>query len=410
MSGKPPVWLFVAYGGGHIRMLLPVARLARERGLAEPVILALTTAAAAARQEGFEPVGFADFVEPGDDQALEKGRQLAAGLASIPVDGRETAAYLGLSYADLEARYGPPEAKRRYEQEGRQCFEPQGVLERIIGRMKPALVVATNSPRAEKAAILAAHARGVPSACIVDLFAVDEVAWIGRDGYADRVCVLNEAVRARLVAAGRRPEEIVVTGNPAFDALRDPDMATSGQELRETQGWGGRNVVVWASQPEPATHPSVPGRTGNPALPGQIQQELLQWAAAANDRLLVVRRHPSEAEPVPLPVPNVRWDGRQFELHQLLHACDALVTMNSTVGVEAYIAGRPVVQVLGSLFDESVPLARFGMATACHSPGELAGVLDGCLAAGAATREEHAQTDRESKGAAKAVLAVLKEL
>ena len=46
MNPQAAPWLFVSYGGGHVKALLPVARRARELGLAQPVYLALTTAAA----------------------------------------------------------------------------------------------------------------------------------------------------------------------------------------------------------------------------------------------------------------------------------------------------------------------------------------------------------------------------
>ena len=43
MNPQAAPWLFVSYGGGHVKALLPVARRARELGLAQPVYLALTT-------------------------------------------------------------------------------------------------------------------------------------------------------------------------------------------------------------------------------------------------------------------------------------------------------------------------------------------------------------------------------
>ena len=47
----------------------------------------------------------------------------------------------------------------------------------------------------------------------LSLFAIDEIAWIGQPGYCDRVCVLNEAIRDKLLtpapdvkaAANREP-------------------------------------------------------------------------------------------------------------------------------------------------------------------------------------------------------------
>ena len=37
--------LFVCYGSGHVKMVMPVARMLRERGLADVQVLGLTTAA-----------------------------------------------------------------------------------------------------------------------------------------------------------------------------------------------------------------------------------------------------------------------------------------------------------------------------------------------------------------------------
>ena len=81
MNPQAAPWLFVSYGGGHVKALLPVARRARELGLAQPVYLALTTAAAEARAAGLQVLGFRDLLQPGDEAALRRGEELAAALA-----------------------------------------------------------------------------------------------------------------------------------------------------------------------------------------------------------------------------------------------------------------------------------------------------------------------------------------
>jgi hypothetical protein len=128
-------------------------------------------------------------------------------------------------------------------------------LQRIVTKLAPHLVVATNSPRAERAAIMAARSLDLPSVCLVDLFCLDEVKWIGAPGYADCICVLNESVRKFLIDAGRGPEQIVVTGNPAFDGLSNPAYKTAGQALRQHLQWNGKHVLLWPTQVEPAYHP-----------------------------------------------------------------------------------------------------------------------------------------------------------
>ena len=193
--------LFVGYGGGHVRMLLPVARLLRGRGLAAPVFLGLTTARAEVEAAGFACLGFADVVRADDAAALAQGRALASQLPAHAVSFDESAAYLGLSYADLVREHGEAEAAAQYVAHGRQAFLPIATLERVLAQVRPDLLVATSAPRAERAAFVAARRLGVPAVCLVDLFAAYEIEWLREPGFADRICVLNDRVRDRLLAA-----------------------------------------------------------------------------------------------------------------------------------------------------------------------------------------------------------------
>jgi hypothetical protein len=74
--------------------------------------------------------------------------------------------------------------------------------------------------------------------------------------------------------------------------------------------------------------------------------------------------------------------GQDWPLHPLLHAVDVVVTLTSTVGLEGRLAGCRLVQVLGSVFDDAMPLARFGLADAAVLLGDLAAVLDSVTSAG----------------------------
>lgn len=377
--------LFACYGSGHVRMVVPVAQALQRSGRAQVQVLALTTAASEVREAGLPLLQFKDFARPADEAALARGRELAAGMTSV-VDEEETAAYLGLSYADLEAQCGAEEAQRRYARDGRQAFFPLSTLRRILREVRPDLLVATNSPRAERAAITAARGLGIPAVCMVDLFAIDEVRWIGEPGYADRICVLNEHVRRFLVEAGRGDHEVVTTGNPAFDSLRAPQTAAAGALLRRSQGWEGRRVVLWAAQEEPAFHP-FDGRPGDPTLPGHALQALLDWTGHNEDTILCVRPRAGQ------PIPQLRADravvtGQDWPLHSLLHAVDVVVTLTSTVGLEGHLAGARLVQVRGSVFENAMPLERFGIADAAVPLSELPQTLDRVSRAGRRSQGE----------------------
>ncbi len=400
----PPVWLFVAYGGGHVKALLPVALQAQAQGLARVVFLALTTAAAVVREAGLTVVGFADLMEPSDTQAVQHGERLVETLSVQAAQREESIAYLGLSYADLEAEVGAQEAAARYARFGRQAFLPVRVLERAIRRWQPACVLATNSPRAERAALLAARRLGVPSLCLLDLFGLWERDWLARADYADALCVLNPQVAASLVESGRPAGHVHVTGNPAFDTIHDPAVIAQGQALRREAGWNGRRVLFYASSPEPEEVAGIEGR-GDPGWPRQVEARLIEIVQADASLALWLRRHPSEAsadEVRALAHPRIRVaDG---PLHPYLHACDEVVVTVSTVGVEASLAGRDVTQVRGSILDGLSPYLSMGIAQRELSLDQIASRLPQPVTA--AVRP----ANRQSGDAASRVLAVARSL
>ncbi len=366
--------LFVCYGSGHVRMVVPVATALRDAGLARVQVLGFTTAAPVVREAGLDLLQVKDFTRAQDAEALARGRALVAGLGSV-ADPHESAAYLGMCFGELADTVGEDEALRRYQCEGRQSFLPTRLLSRIVSSVAPDLLVATNSPRGERAAILAARSLGIPAVCMVDLFAVDEVRWIGQPGYADRVCVLNDSVRQFLISAGRRPDEIRVTGNPAFDVLGAPALRADGDALRQAQRWQGKHVVLWPSQVEPAHHP-FNGRPGDPALPQELLVTLVAWVLRQDDVVLCVRPRAGEEAPALPSDPRILVTGQDWRLPPLLAAVDAVVTLSSTVGLEGALAGARLIQVLGSVFDPAMPLARYGLADAAVALCDLEPALE----------------------------------
>jgi hypothetical protein len=391
--------LFVCYGSGHVRMVVPVASALRDSGMAHVQVLGLTTAAPVVRAAGLELLQFKDFVGE-SPRALERGRELVAAMDSV-VDVQESEAYLGLCYEELVNAVGEQEAARRYARDGRQAFLPCETLERILATVRPDLLVATNSPRAEQAAVLAAGRLGIPSVCMVDLFAVDEVRWIGAPDYASRVCVLNEHVKQFLVNAGRHENQVIVTGNPAFDVLSEPGWADEGAALRQTRGWERKRVLLWPTQVEPAFHP-FDGRPADSSLPQRVLAALVDWVLGRQDAILCVRPRAGEAPPALPQDRRIVITGQDWPLPKLLHAVNTVVTLNSTVALEGFLSGTRVIQVLGSVFDEAMPLSRFGMADAAVPLAALQPALERWTAMPRrATSEGLAATSR--------VVAVLRE-
>ena len=371
--------LFVTYGGGHIAMVLPVMAALRRRGV-ECQLMALTTAHRNAVQAGEQPLGYRDFLHLVDrDAVLARGQQLAQGNQHPDVDPLETLAYLGINYTEWVEQYGEEEAACLLAVDGRRGFKPFNFMGRVLDELQPSVVVATNSPRSEQAAIEAAVARGIPTLSMIDLFALDYDPYLKRKVHANRITVLGPQVRDKLVAAGIEPERICVTGNPVFDALVSPVHQRQAQALRDSLGWKDHTVVLWTGHLE--TLPDTPEEWRGEKFGVMIEGLLRGWAASHPGAALIVRYHPNEYQAFPPQPPQVNVhisDPRKEPIHTALLAADAVVVQTTTVGVEAAVAGRNVFALSFSPFVRSSALdySVLGLAHSVATPQDLLPMLE----------------------------------
>ena len=351
--------LFVCYGGGHVKILLQVLQeLARQPvGKISVVNIGLTTAARELRQAGYPAKGFRDYVSSATDacgQAI--GVRLAAEMhnAEAGISYEESVAYLGLSMQDLASRVGEPEAWGLFQKLKRMCFCPVTVLERILQQERPDIVVTTNSPKGERAALIAARKLGIPSVRIEDLFGVPVMiryirAVLGEDArevvlpvHPDRVAVMNEAARNNVIAAQKEealwvePRNVRVTGQPVLDEASRKVAGLSQRLCREENHLPpDQPILLWA--------------TDNLAVDGQILNALLGAFRRNPEWFLVIKLHPgfsaSQEESYQRQLlPNMRVVSGG-DIHRLVFAADATLTHFTTVGLEAAALGRPLILV-----------------------------------------------------------------
>lgn len=369
--------LLVSYGGGHAAALAPVARDLIGRGVSVE-IMALTTASAYFRSHGFSPFGVADILPyvDGYAEAASFGAKLAANQpVHHAVSYEETSAYLGVGYRALEEELGVEAARASFIQHGRQAFKPVAFFRRFFAAARPAVVAATSAPRSERAAIEAASASGIPTLCLVDLYAAFEIEWCAAPGFADRICVLNQAVAERFRERGVSADRLAITGNPAFDRLAHLSVGEKRTRMRAKLGLEHEDrLVAWISQPEPAIHP-FSGAVGDPSLPLKIERELADAFAHDSRVHLTIRLHPSEDRQAAVAGPRIRYGRPGEALDDLLSASDYVVTTSSTVGLEAAMLGIPVVQITSSIFSPDLPLAELGFASAAGNAYEAAQLI-----------------------------------
>jgi hypothetical protein len=377
--------LFVSYGGGHVEMCLPVMRALRALAPdCQATILALTTAAAAARRAGEQPLGYLDFCHGEEGaRALRYGEELLGDQQHPEVVRQESLAYLGLNFMEWVATLGEAGAQARWREVGRQGFRPTRFMRRVLQQLRPDVVVATNAPRSEQAAIEAARELGIATLSMVDLFALPGDPYLARGVHADRIAVLSEGTKANLVAAGVAAARIVVTGNPAFDSLAGAPAQAAARTFRGERGWDGKTVLLWAGHMEPED--AAPAAAG-PALGQAVQELLVEWTLAREDVCLAIRYHPNEWHRFtpPPPHPRVHWSQPDREgLLPVLAAADIVVVQATTVGAQAHAAGK---QLLGLSFSPLVQRSgmdygRLGLGSSVTSLEALPALLAQQLAA-----------------------------
>jgi hypothetical protein len=375
MSSPGKKILCVCYGAGHVAMMIPMIRSLQSRGDWDVTVLGLTTAAAKLSAAGIPSIGFRDLVTEGDQEALRLGEELVGEAAAGPVSREESIAYMGLSYQEMIEDHGREQADRRYQESGRAAFLPVRRLGRLLDRLQPDVVLTTNSPRAERAAIVAAGQRGIPSLCMVDLMCELQLPWMRSNDFATKISFPNEQERRRVLSAGRSAEGLFVAGNPAQDALASPELPGLARDMRLKRGWtANRLTVLWASTTEPLRSPYT-GEAGDPRLPQLIEQELMSIAKRRPEWTFILRPHPSENRTIAPSSPNIEISGASDPLYVLLHAVDVVIVTISTVGYEAALAGKPVVSVNRSVLTSALPYSELGVSRGVVTEGEIEAAL-----------------------------------
>ncbi len=378
-NATTPEIVMVCYGGGHVNMMIPIyQRLRRDYPELPVQVLGLTSAQPVLKAHRIPFIGFKDLPGVDCERVRQHGGRLVDAMGRVQ-DRVESIAYMGASFVDLIDEIGEQSARVRFNEVGRQAFLPVRTLTRYLEATAPRLVIATSAPRAERAAIMAAGSLGIPSICLVDLFAGREIEWLGQPGFATTVCVIAESVRQKIIEAGRSENVVRVTGNPAFDELNTANRRDAGVKLRQSYSKQGPAILA-ALQPEPPLHPET-GAASDPELPAKIEHALLSLARRRKDLTMVLRRHPSQPAFGHEQAYHPAMISRSSEnLAALLHSVDCVITCSSTVGLQGLLLRRPLVALQMSVTSAQVPYATLQGSTAVETLDAIEAGLDNALA------------------------------
>ena len=397
--------LIVAYGGAHVAMVMPLRLALIEAGY-EPVVLALTTTPQVYRSQNIPHIRFIDHVDMTDSRIDHWGKHLSEKYHKdgIGISQQESIAYLGASFVDLIDEVGQTAALARYADLGLNALSPVNTLKHILQREGIGAVIATDSPRAERAALLAAASLKLPNLCAAGSFVSIGIDFLARADHGQRICVFNQRMATQLAVAGRPLHSVRITGNPAFDDLNQPGDIALRSQLRSQRGLNeASQVVLWAEQPEP----------GNPVLPVAVRNQLAALCSQHGWQLLI-RLHPSSqahgvSEALP---PTALVSPREESIRHALLVCDTVVTLTSTVGLEALIMDKDLLIVNISQYSDHVDYsAGDGACVVCNRSDIETALLDifNCVPHVLELQENRRQTPH-SGGAARVIVENLREL
>lgn len=381
LAGAPIV--FVSYGAGHAAALAPVAMSLAAEGL--PVVcIGLTTASTVFLRYGIEVVRMQDLVgfAAHYKAAARLGKRLRGAVQGHgAIDALETDVYMGVGFLALVRQLGLRQARVDFARRGRQGFCPTEFFAEVWRHCSPGVVVATSAPRSERAALEAARGCGIARMCVVDLFAPYEVQWCAATGFADVICVLTEEVAQHFRAHGVPAAALKATGNPSFDRLATVDQVRLRHTFRARRGLAADvKVLGLISQEELLKHP-FNALQGDPSLPARLDAAIAGYFGGGAVHV-VIRFHPNETREKRDFGPQVSYSAASENLDELLCGVDCVLTSGSTVGLEAAMLGKPVVQFLGSMFSADLPLASMELAAGCERMEEIGPVVDHILASG----------------------------
>lgn len=346
--------LLTCYGGGHAQIIARLWDRLIELGH-DVEVIALTMAYPALEVSGYRPSSVQQLLNPRHAIWTSFAEQ-NMGTVHPELTFEDSLAYHAIGLADLAHQYGADEAERRFQEHGRLAFLPLESWKEYLSQQSFDVLVATTSPRFERAALMAARELGIPHLAVGDWFLFYEKEWICAPGYAENIAVLNASVEQFLKDKGYRGK-IVVTGNPVFDRLV---MNTSAQTTQ-------KSIFLWAA----ATGKLPDGRTF--ITHSDALSTLERCFSNYSDWSYVYRLHPNDPWVPDVELKYGEIDLGQQAIEEAIDNASLVGTEVSTVGLQAAAVGKPVVSVG---FEDYVHYEKFGVSQHFDSLEDALAELD----------------------------------
>ena len=328
----------VCYGGGHARIIKSVYdELIKNKNL-NIKILALTEAQRYLTSFNIPCQTIEKYHKIIKDHEAEKIGEKIIEELNLNFNDKESILYYGYSFKELIEKYGKEKATEGYLKFGRRSFLPLNFMKKILRYENPSLIITTNAPRMEKAALIASKELGIKSISIEDLFGEESEINIEmekyfesnyyRSQYGNYVCVFSDRVKEKL--ENKTNSKILVTGNPNFDQIIK--MKNKIQKLGIDKKY---YVITFLSQPYQDQ--------------GKYIEKILEILRKNKNYFVIFKFHPTEDIKNYTFIfdkyneLNNRYLLLQDRLYESIKTADLVITRNSTSGIEATLLDKKVI-------------------------------------------------------------------
>jgi hypothetical protein len=353
----------ICYGGGHINIIEPIVDELIKNKNYNVKLLALTTAYIKVKNKYDKNIlkSVSDYLflfDENIDSIFQNGLKIFKDNynKSIGLSKLEVLSYLGLSYSESISKSGKNKAYKAYKEIGRQSFLPINTIKKILEYENIDLVITTNSPRFEKASLLASKELDIKSIQIVDLFGDDLIKQ-----NATYIIVMNEMVKNKLIKKGFAESSIFALGQPAIEKSVHNIMKINKIDLYEKIindiDLDKKNLIYFSQ-------PAIKFDKNGNNLGYVPYDEVNPFIFKILDNLkykynIYFRLHPNEKFEDYVKYfekyPEIVYLNDKFNLSESIALSDFVVTPYSTVSIEA-ISCNKIVFTYKANFNESFPI------------------------------------------------------
>ena len=342
--------LFVTYGGGHMKIIEPIAKKLLQDKNIDFKILALTSANKylvnsfnknIVKKTSDYSFLFDDMVHEVLQYGLEflEDNYTPNGL----VTKKETIYYIGLSFYDLIQRVGKAKAYELYKYKKRQSFLPVSIIKKILEYEEIDIVVSTTSPRFEQASLIAGNQLNIKTLQVLDLFA--EVYPLPE---ANHIVVMNESVKNGLISQNLYDKNYYTLGQPAIEnTVKNIEVLNRGTLNQKVNINTKNKILLFATQRLSVVNKEfkiISSLAYNLVYDDMFN--LLNNLTIKYNLNIIIRLHPNEYftsyEKYFIKYPSLLYINDKLSLEESIALSDILLTKTSTVAVEAISAKKQV--------------------------------------------------------------------